>query len=338
MYKFLSIIVSLLLMINMSAFAADIELQPTMRARTNAQDRVWVGTLQLVWNDFISKYVHNPVRFREGTPKDVQDLNRQEFSVKDLSDKCFYKYAGAINKRTKKMITKAIKKKLNETSDILDKMDLTPGSNSFLIYTMLKKDFDFIYEFDKLDKSTFGENFQAEYFGITSKTSEKVAENIEVLFYNNSDDFALKIKTKDKDELYLYKNPSNKSFRDLYADMNRKSAKYEGRKDFQKEDMFKVPNLKLDVTRDYEEFAGKRVMGTNLVITKVIQTAKFDMNNKGVKLKSEAAMTIMKTALQPQINEPRYFYLDDTFVLYLKENDKRNPYFALRVNDISKFQ
>ena len=67
MYKFLSIIVSLLLMINMSAFAADIELQPTMRARTNAQDRVWVGTLQLVWNDFISKYVHNPVRFREGS-------------------------------------------------------------------------------------------------------------------------------------------------------------------------------------------------------------------------------------------------------------------------------
>ena len=63
------------------------------------------------------------------------------------------------------------------------------------------------------------------------------------------------------------------------------------------------------------------------------------MNHKGVKLKSEAAMTVMTTALLPAEEQtPRLFYFDDTFVIFLKEKEKNSPYFALRVNDITKFQ
>ena len=42
-------------------------------------------------------------------------------------------------------------------------------------------------------------------------------------------------------------------------------------------------------------------------------------------------------SLQPEI-EPRNFYFDDTFVIFLKEKNKKSPYFALRVNDISNYQ
>ena len=78
-------------------------------------------------------------------------------------------------------------------------------------------------------------------------------------------------------------------------------------------------------------------MGTNLVIDQAIETVKFDMNYKGVELKSEAAMTVMTTALLPE-EETRFFNFDNTFVIFLKEKGKKSPYFALRVNDISKFQ
>ncbi len=78
-------------------------------------------------------------------------------------------------------------------------------------------------------------------------------------------------------------------------------------------------------------------MGTNIIIDQAIETIKFDMDNKGVKLKSEAAMTIMKMSLMPDM-EQRLFYLNDTFVIFLKEKDKKNPYFALRVHDITKYQ
>ena len=145
------------------------------------------------------------------------------------------------------------------------------------------------------------------------------------------------LKTKGNDEVYLYKNSSNKAFRILYDEMLKKQAAYLGDVEFSNYDELKVPNIKFFEEKSYEELTGKRIMGTNLVIDQAMQTIKFDMNNKGVKLKSEAAMTVMTTALLPQ-SDPRFFYFDDTFVIFLKEKDKNTPYFALRVNDIKKFQ
>jgi hypothetical protein len=71
---------------------------------------------------------------------------------------------------------------------------------------------------------------------------------------------------------------------------------------------------------------------------KIIFYYKFGMNNKGVELKSEAGMSFVTTSLLPPEEAPRFFYCDDTFVVFIKEKTKRKPYFALRVNDISKFQ
>ena len=63
------------------------------------------------------------------------------------------------------------------------------------------------------------------------------------------------------------------------------------------------------------------------------------MNNKGIKLKSEAGLTAEVTSLlPPEELVPRLFYFDDTFVIFIKEKNKNKPYFALRVNDITKFQ
>ena len=67
-----------------------------------------------------------------------------------------------------------------------------------------------------------------------------------------------------------------------------------------------------------------------------METVKFEMDNTGVKLKSEAAIIAKMTALLP--SESRLFYFDDTFVVFLKEKGKEKPYFALRDYDISKFQ
>ena len=82
---------SLMVLSSTAVFAEGIEVLPTMQSRTNAQDRVWVGTFQLVWNDFVNKVIHIPVRFREGTPVSVQELNKQTFTETDLSENCYYK-------------------------------------------------------------------------------------------------------------------------------------------------------------------------------------------------------------------------------------------------------
>ncbi len=338
MRKLLVLLFSLILMSNGASFASGIEIEPTMQTRTNAQDRVWVGTFQLVWNDFMDKIVHNPVRFREGTPVMVQELNKQEFTTADISEKSYYKTTCRVTKKTKKEIAKAIKKKFKESSDLLDKLELNPRNDMYLIYAMLKKDFEFINAFDKLGKSEFGNGQKAEYFGISHKSNNKLDDGVYVLFYNSKNDFAVRLATKDNDEVYLYKNSSNKPFNYIYSDMNKKEQAFRGNSMFKKNDELKVPNIKFFEEKSFEELTGKRIMGTNLVINQAMETIKFNMNNKGVELKSEAAMSAMKMSLEPPEEAPRYFYYDDTFVIFLKEKGKRNPYFALRVNDITKFQ
>ena len=335
MRKFILTIFALLFMAA-SSMAADIEVLPTMQTKTNVQDRVWVGTFQIVWNDFMNKIAFTQIKFPAGTPVIVNELNKQNFTVDELSEKCYYKYVGHIKNNTKRSITKAIKRKFGETSDILSKLDLTPGKDRFLVYAMLKKDFKFIAPFDKLGVSNFrGQN--AEYFGIKSSSKKHLDDMVKVLFYNNDSDLAVKIDTDGRDEVFLYKTSNTNTFNYLYADMLKKQEQYAGDSVFNKADELKVPNLKFSEEKEFKEIGGNRVKGTNIVIDKAVESIKFKMDNTGVKLKSEAGMTATMTSLRPA-EESRYFYFDDTFVLFLKEKGKQKPYFALRVHDISKFQ
>lgn len=330
----LSVLTALLLF--SPSFAANIDILPTISSKTNVQDRVWVGTFQLVWNDFMDKIAFNQIKFPAGTPVIVNELNRQDFTDDDISSDSYYKYLGNIKKNTKKVIAKAIKRKFNETSDILEQLDLTPSKQRFIVYAMLKKDFKFVVPFDKLGQAPF-RNMEAEYFGISKNSRKDLDNGVDVLFYESPTDFAVKLDTKGEDEVYLYKTSNTKTFNYIYEDMLKKEAAYQGNKKFAEVDELRVPNLKFFEEKIFEEICGNRVKGTNLTIDQAIESIRFNMDNTGVELKSEAAITATMTALLPP-EESRYFFFDDTFVVFLKEKEKTKPYFALRVHDISKFQ
>ena len=72
-------------------------------------------------------------------------------------------------------------------------------------------------------------------------------------------------------------------------------------------------------------------------IEKAIQTIEFELDRTGGKIKSEAGM-MNKIESAMLADEPREFYIDDTFVIFLIEEDKQAPYFAGLINDITKFQ
>ena len=48
-------------------------------------------------------------------------------------------------------------------------------------------------------------------------------------------------------------------------------------------------------------------------------------------------MVMLESALMPP-EEIREFFIDDTFAIFLIEEDKDIPYFAGKITDISKFQ
>lgn len=77
--------------------------------------------------------------------------------------------------------------------------------------------------------------------------------------------------------------------------------------------------------------------GDSYHIEKAIQTIQFELDKTGGKIKSEAGM-MAKYESAIMIDEIREFAIDNTFVLFLKEEGKNTPYFAGKINDITKFQ
>ena len=312
-------------------------LLPAMKYESAAPNRIWVGTFQLVWNDLMDGIVKGPVEFKGKKSKLAEELNAQSFTKEMISENSYYTKYGETSPELRDTIEKAIKEKFDETSDVLNSVDWAPGPNKYTAYAMLKKDFKFLTAFDKLKMERFGKNKEkVQYFGINKKSDKILDKTVHVMFYNSSKDFAVVIYTQTDDVLYLYRTKDDKTFDKLYSDMFIKRAQYEGKSDFTEKDELKVPNIGLYKEQSFDELCNREIKGTNMMLDKALETVEFKMDNEGVKLKSEAIIATKMSAMLPEKNlKPRKFYFDDTFVIFLQEQGKDKPYFAMRVNDVA---
>ncbi len=311
-----------------------IEVLPTMNTQSTAQNRIWVGTFQLVWNELTDKIVKAPVKFLDFDSQMANNLNQKQFKKSNLNEKSYYVKSGIVSPALKAEIEKNIKSKFHETSDILKMFDFTYNPEKIFVYAMLKKDFRFTNAFDKLATGNFGNSQEkVKYFGINDNSNQKLYKNVNVLFYNDDNDFAVKLYTKGKDEVLLYRTNDDKTFDKYYAELNDKTAKYSGDKNFVKNDTLTIPDIKLYQETSFNELEGHQIVGTNMQIDKTIETVDFRMNNKGVKLKSEAAIMLRCMSLAPR--EGRDFTFNNNFVLFLIEKNQNTPYYAMKVSDVA---
>lgn len=315
-----------------------VEVVPTLSDKVST-DTSWCPTFQLIWNDFKNDIVKENIKFDEKL--DILDnLNKEDFTVKDISDNYYYKIYGRKNLELKNKIENAIKEKFNQTSDILEKFDwssdaLDSGKNiidRYFLYSMLYREFEFNKKFDTFNDK-FKDTENVEYFGIIKENNE-IRNQIKVYYYNDENDFAIKLITKNNDEVIVIKNPKGETFEEIYNNIKGKETT-----DFNSDDNFMMPKIDLNVLREYTELENKEIETIDGIYTieKAIQSIKFSLDEKGGKVKSEAGMDVKfeATASDKRIKN---FYVDDTFALFLKESNKEKPYFALKVDDISKFQ
>lgn len=204
-------------------------------------------------------------------------------------------------------------------------------------YAMLKKDFKFLESFDKLSESVFGSvsNEKVKYFGIDSNSEGKLYKNVSVLFYNSSDDYAVKLNTKTNDKVILYRTDDDKKFNEYFKDINEKDKAYNERKYFGHYDRLKVPDISLFLTTNFPDVEGRKIKNSDFKIDQTIETIDFKMNNEGVKLKSEAAIMMKATSAGGPPPKIRYFYFDKKFILFLIEDGKNVPYYAMKVTDVA---
>ena len=304
-------------------------------------DTIWCGTFQLIWNDLKNDLAKQDIVF---TPqlKVVENLNKETFRVNDLSDKYFYKKIGTPSISLKKEIEQAIKDKFNEKSDILNDIEWeNRDPKEYFLYAMLKKEFQFEKAFEELDNGKFTDYENVSYFGIKkSSESEELRNQVKVLYYNSKDDFAIKLITKQEDEVILCKNPKGNTFNEIYKNITTQESKYKGNKNFQEGELLKVPNIKMNEKTEFTEIQNKSFLfsnGDSYHIEKALQTIQFELDKTGGKIKSEAGMMV-KYESAIMIDEIREFAIDDTFAIFLIEKGKDKPYFAGKINDITKFQ
>ena len=240
----------------------------------------------------------------------------------------------------KEEIEKAIKDKFNEKSDILDEFEWNGNPSYRILYCMLKKEFKFPKVFTKLGEGKFGKNQTATYFGIDSSTQESVSAQVRVLYYNSKNDFAVKLLTEQNDEVILTVGRNENNFLDIYNAITKETQNYEGSHRFGEMDRLKIPHIKFNLKEEIEEVENKPFLfsnGTEWEITKAIQTIQFELDEEGGKIKSEAAIAMKDNAIAI-MDEPRNFYVDEAFTIFLIEEGRELPYFAAKISDIDTIQ
>lgn len=326
---------------NLKDKITNLNVVPTMQDEILG-DSAWCGTFQLVWNDMQDNLTNGNVKFDEEN-KMVTNLNKQSFTKDSIPEEYYYKNWGVKSPTLKAEIEKGIKDKFNETSDILDLFDwpqedeVTP--DKYFFYSMLRRDFEFEYEFDVLENKKFGNTENVEYFGIKENAEELLRGQVEVLYYTNSEDFAVTLYTKQGDQVTLVKNSDSKNFEEIYENIDKKYSKYKGSKSFGEKDTLSIPNLNIDILKEYTELENKPFNlkdGTSAVIDQAYQTIKMKLDNKGGMVKSEAGMGLMK-AIMPEEEEPRNFDFNSKFTIFLV-SELGKPYFAANIENIELFK
>lgn len=280
----------------------------------NTINNLWVGTLDLAWKDLEDKIGLNKIELEGEMPQIANDLNESTFSKEMLNPNDY---------------------KINVERTV---------TNGYKIDATLNKELNFLESFDNFSdyKWTFGNSEEyIKYFGINNASPEKMNKNVEILFYNKlnndsllSNDMAIKLKTKEGDEIILYRTDDKKSFDEYYEDIRAKTKNYKGRTEFSEEDELRIPYVNVNGMINYNQLYEKKIKNSKgLYIYDVIQNVNFNLNEKGCNLSSKATMVTEYMSIG---SDTKLCYFQDTFIIFMKEANSDKPYFALKVdnNDI----
>lgn len=285
---------------------------------------------QLAWNELMD-YIEGKIIF------DVQNeptnlLNEKIFTKDMLQENEYYIKIGRTTEEFRKEVQDEVRKKFN--INVLDNVSFNRvDEEHYTIYVLFMKKFEFLIPFDKLESGNFNNSEEkVEYFGINSMSDEKLNNNVEVLFYNNENDFCIKLKTRENDELILYRTDSCDSFETAYGELLQKSVQYTGEKNFNnKEDILKIPKIQINTVNNYNELCNVKIKNMKqMYIANALQDVNFSLNEKGENVESEAGIY---NKLYTVATDGRKFIFSDKFIIFMKKSNSELPFFSLKIND-----
>ena len=307
---------------------------------TNGNNVLWCGTFQLAWNEACA-LTGGDLQFKPDHPM-VAALNKHSFTKESIDESSHVAMAGFVKDSIHEKIQRAVNEKFHGSfkSRFTPDKKLAPRPQDFVAYSCLYKNLNFPVSFERLDESLTFAGIKVRAFGVGphQASQDSMYSQVLVLDYQNEDDFVIELKTKsDGDRLLLAKVQPKGSLGDTAANVRERIARG-NIASATNNDLLIIPRIKFDLTRKYSEIEGLGLIspGTNMAkdlrLISAVQNTLFEMNEKGVELKSEAKMSFGCGKSSEPVSK-HVMIFDKPFLILLERTGAKAPYFALWIDN-----
>ena len=303
---------------------------------------LWCGTLQLAWNEAVS-LVGEKLDFQPpsgpsvppASEKEIDFLNRQEFQARDLAPGSYVALADFERNQVEARIRAALANVFQGAAspELIPPTPRNPGPDDFVAYAYLYKNLAFAVPFGAIPSQRFGDR-DVQAFGFNQDMHLPAQPQGQVLIYDykSSDDFVIELKSKSTDDqLILAKIAPGASLGATAAETLRR-MKLSLPEAAGPGDALSIPKLNFDLRKDFRELEGLTLqpgpstkIHLPLSLTKVEQLVRFQLNEKGAILKSEAVIVARALAMMSR----HQMIFDRPFLLMMKQKNFNAPYLEL---------
>lgn len=300
---------------------------------------LWCGTFQLAWNQ-LCDLVGEDVHFTSDPPM-VAALNKKAVTVDHLDAASYVAVADFVRNGVFARIEKALKDKFGGQASPhwLPNPSLTPRPQDIVAYTYLVKYLEFATPFERLDEPLVFESTAVSAFGLGpyKRQQNEMLPQVGILDYEGPDDFVIELKTKSTDDQVILAKvrPGATLEETVAAVLGRAAAATPA--EARPGDVLQVPRFNFDLVREYTELYGRFLVVTNPAVAKdlqvlsAVQNVRFQMDEKGMRLRSEGHGSGGCSAEAPPPVGVREMIFDKPFLVLLKRAEAPVPYFALWV-------
>jgi len=302
---------------------------------TDGMNVVYCSTFQISWNE-LKGFLNGDVELLDG-PEMVAYLNKSLSTKEDVSDEDYVAVAGFAEDNIGEEINSQLETKFDNPKFVDFQEYEEDGNQQIIAYAYLYKNLKFLEQFESLERPldfyVGDDTFEVEAFGIKdySYKNSKMGEQVDIIDYNNYDDFIIRLNTESSDDeiILAMVSPQNTLLETIEYVSNRVDNGSD--ESLMENDVLKIPKFAFNITYNYTDLLGcylKNETFTTFYFDKAVQQIEFVLDEKGVILESEAIVTTTDS-----IVESRRLVFDQPFLLYMKEKGAQYPYFAMWIEN-----
>lgn len=313
-----------------------LELKNFSNTEVISTNSFWCSTFQIAWEKLKSELNLSKIEFMDEENELVNKLNNTTFGLNSISDDRYYLFVDNFDSNSKSIINKDLKQKFNIKTKIFDNINLE-NTNGKIIYSYLEKKYTFENEFETINNFNFitseNNDINVKCFGISYNGNDNLLRNIENTYYIDYSNFGISLNTEENEELiFIMTDAIEEDFESLWQQYQENQQIYKC--EFTKKNTLAIPYIKIADCFNYDNLCNKYIKETDgEYISYAIQNIKFSLNEVGGELENEVLTTTAKMSAVDDMLVSYSFH--KPFVIFIKEKNKEEPYFALKIYDES---